>query len=629
MTSRWTINRNVKTKILASRISEDIKESIASNDSPDLTAWNIPQGQVIGAHFSSGEDASCSDSDEVNSDSSVSSINSDKSTESMSLDAGLLLFMILFSIPRHAMQYLLTLLAKFSFNVPKTVYLLKKSQHHLTLKIVDVKDGKYAYIGIRDNLELMLTSGNINIENFEQDADGAFILPIDLSVDGLPLYRSSSVSLWPILLRIHGSKLILPVACFCGIGKPNLQRYSHKLVAELKEICQFGFRFQKNIIKLCRSSIKFICDAPAKAFLMNIKSHTAKLGCSYCRSLGSYFDRRVIFSSVVDIARSDFCYLNTEENNQLGTSPLAEVVGLYNAFVPDYMHCVCLGMVRKLFFRLFRRTSRQRIRGRIRAEDTISIDEEIEIFAKYTPTEFQRRVRSLSNLEHFKATEFRQFLLYFSPFIFKKYLAPRYYDNMMLLHFAIYVFSTNRLRHLLSYAHNCIQLFVEQLENLYGRQSLTYNAHTLLHLHEFVEQNGPLDQFSAFPFENYLGKLKRRIKKTRGIFQHSLNQMIDLRSIHTDMVPEENTLYFSSKPPNNCCVIDEEVVLITAYDRIKNIAYGIRLTLSSSIYEYPCPSERLGLGIYQQTKFKVSGTPMIKMICVPRETEFMVMPFVM
>ena len=38
---------------------------------------------------------------------------------------------------------------------------------------------------------------------------------------------------------------------------------------------------------------------------------------------------------------------------------------------------------------------------------------------------------------------------------------------------------------------------------------MTYNIHCLVHLAEDVKVHGNLDMFSAFPFESFLGRLKK------------------------------------------------------------------------------------------------------------------------
>ncbi|CAH1107456.1 unnamed protein product [Psylliodes chrysocephalus] len=47
---------------------------------------------------------------------------------------------------------------------------------------------------------------------------------------------------------------------------------------------------------------------------------------------------------------------------------------------------------------------------------------------------------------------------------------------------------------------------------LYDKFFVVYNVHSLCHLHEDVQKFGNLNNFSCFPFENYLGKLKNKIR---------------------------------------------------------------------------------------------------------------------
>ena len=63
------------------------------------------------------------------------------------------------------------------------------------------------------------------------------------------------------------------------------------------------------------------------------------------------------------------------------------------------------------------------------------------------------------------------------------------------------------------YANNLLVLFVKHFGKFYGQNMLVYNVHCLVHLAGNVERFGPLDTFSAFPFENCLGSIKRVLRK--------------------------------------------------------------------------------------------------------------------
>ena len=73
--------------------------------------------------------------------------------------------------------------------------------------------------------------------------------------------------------------------------------------------------------------------------------------------------------------------------------------------------------------------------------------------------------------------------------------------------------------------------FVEHYAVLYGRGSLVYNVHALIHLPADVARFGALDMFSAFDFENYLHQVKRKVKMPRYVLKrivHSLQAEEDL-----------------------------------------------------------------------------------------------------
>ncbi len=54
---------------------------------------------------------------------------------------------------------------------------------------------------------------------------------------------------------------------------------------------------------------------------------------------------------------------------------------------------------------------------------------------------------------------------------------------------------------------------------LYEKELVVYNVHGLVHLPDDVKKFGPLDTFSAFPFENFVGQLKRLVREPQGTLQ--------------------------------------------------------------------------------------------------------------
>lgn len=62
------------------------------------------------------------------------------------------------------------------------------------------------------------------------------------------------------------------------------------------------------------------------------------------------------------------------------------------------------------------------------------------------------------------------------------------------------------------YAQDLMTYFVDNMELLYGEETLMYNIHNFIHISADVLNYGPLDSFSCFPFKSFLQKIKLMIK---------------------------------------------------------------------------------------------------------------------
>lgn len=172
---------------------------------------------------------------------------------------------------------------------------------------------------------------------------------MQLNFDGIPLFKSSSVQLWPILGMFKGlSKKPVVVGLFCGTTKPkNLSDYLSHLVCELQNLRR-GFVFGGKTFFVKVTSI--MCDAPARAFIKGIKSHTGYYGCDKCQQKGSYVKHRMTFPENDASCRTDEAFrLGLDEEHHLTPCPLLETdIDMVTGFPHDYMHLVCLGVVRHL-----------------------------------------------------------------------------------------------------------------------------------------------------------------------------------------------------------------------------------------------------------------------------------------
>lgn len=104
----------------------------------------------------------------------------------------------------------------------------------------------------------------------------------------------------------------------------------------------------------------------------------------------------------------------------------------------------------------------------------------------------------------------------------------------MTLHVIIRILSSEDLHEHLSYAQNLICFFITTFMELYGVQNVSHNVHSLIHLVDDVKRFGPLDNFSAFKFENYMQILKKYLRKAEKPLQQVVRRCIEKeKNLHT------------------------------------------------------------------------------------------------
>lgn len=370
---------------------------------------------------------------------------------------------------------------------------------------ISYENGEMWYKGIVASISEILSHGTFVVKK----PDAVFI--IDIGIDGLPLFKSSSVSVWPIMgcIRERGQSPFL-IAAYCGEDKPHcLEAFLQELVLEIDYLSLNPISYQKCCVKIKIGN--FICDAPARSFLKCIKPHMGHYSCERCTVKGEIHERRMVFTDLSAPLRSDSSFTNRENpEHHTGTSPLEKChTKMISQFPLDFMHLVCQGAMRRLLWFWIEEGNKSRLQLRKRKE----ISSSLQALRKYCPSDFTRFPRSLKQWKKFKATELRMFLLYVGPIVLKSILDEKVYDHFMLLSISIYVLvhpkfvvEKNRL------SQHFLQKFVSQCNQIYGKKMVVYNIHNLIHLSDEAKQHGQLDNFSAFKFENFLKTVKSYVR---------------------------------------------------------------------------------------------------------------------
>jgi len=341
---------------------------------------------------------------------------------------------------------------------------------------------------------------------------------LQINFDGLPLFKSSSMEFWPILCAVKGLENFKPfvVGLYCGKKKPSdVFEYVAEFVAELQMLLETGVTC--NGAHLMVKIDCFVCDAPARAFVKNIKGHTGYNACEKCVQEGFYINGRMTFPETDARLRTDEDFKRmADEDHHRGPSPLSVLpVGLVTGFVYDYMHLVCLGVVRKLlkFWQGGAVRSGDNVASRLPSSSLRLLSEKLLMLSSWVPQEFARWPRAVCEVDRWKATEFRLFLLYTGAVTLPGILPQVVYNHFMLLSVGITLLvSPVHCQIHNEYAHSLLVSFVQSASTLYGDDFVVYSMHGLVHLANDVKRYGSLDDFSAFPFENELKNLKQLVR---------------------------------------------------------------------------------------------------------------------
>ena len=204
-------------------------------------------------------------------------------------------------------------------------------------------------------------------------------------------------------------------------------------------------------------------------------------------------------------------------NGIFGPSPFLDLAGFdfIEAFVPDYLHCICLGVIR--YFILLWITAKKCDLWHIDKIGIERLNKRLE--STLPPHEISRCPRTLQNIKFWKASEFRAFALYYYTLL-DGILPEPFYTHFADLCYAFYVLLQERAsKESVRKIQPLLERFVRDTEYLYGTQHVTYNIHMLIHLSRAVLNWGCLWTHSTFIPEWFNGELASLCNGTQSVVE--------------------------------------------------------------------------------------------------------------
>jgi hypothetical protein len=562
-----------------------------------------------------------------------------------------------FCISGNALRALLAILKPWIEFLPLSPKTLMK-----TGKVEGVKEipgGQYYHFGIANQLATLVER--------DPSLSQSSTLYVQINVDGIPLFKSTNGTFWPILgklLHTLSKSTCEPfvIGLFFGKAKPCkpfcVDAYLHEFISEVKNLKSNGL--QLNGVVHAIELPSFVCDAPARQFLKCIKPHTGYSSCEKCTCFGENLSNRMCFPDLDASLRTDETFnLQLDEEHHQGVSPLTQInAGLVSQVPLDYMHLVCLGIQKRLI-KLWRSCPKKLSRIHPREFDRMS---EMHVDLRHhKPKEFAREPRSMYEFLRWKATEFRMYLLYTGVLVLRT-VSEVHYHNFLLLSCGIRILASPALcRSHNAVAKTLLRNFVEHYTSLFGRSMVVYNVHSLIHLSDDVMVHGPLDDFSAFPFENFLQQVKKTVQKanqplvqavlrlqertalaaatpTNPIFEfrqeHFLEPYPD-NSFHNVVLYQQAifpSFTLSLKESDRCFKVGDDVAMAHNFVRCDEGSYVMYSTFQNreDFFSYPLHSGALGIWLVSDLREEIEITEVCnvdsKYVKLPVGGQFLVLP---
>lgn len=359
-----------------------------------------------------------------------------------------------------------------------------------------------------------------------------------IHADGVPLYKSKNYNAWPILgamlelppfARTKAENILL-FGIWLGKQKPKFEMIFNELTDQLSAIKNVGIENgNEECVKVILPML--MGDMPALSTMVNFVEPASFYACMFCETKGIYnhdghcivypYDRDVNLRTAADfkirseLAASTSGRLNRERTvGHKGISVFQRIldVPLPHAIVIDAMHTVFLCHGKKILVRL---------QYLISKENMIKLSKKL-VSIRYIH-DILRRPRSFLNVQKWKASEVRVFILYIGlPALVESLSDDDAGDLAMYVVILRFLHDHwNQSEHVKSIVSNLLTIYMKNIIrkidlNIHPPKFATISTHTHLHLPAQCTKFGRLEWLSNFVFEGFLGYLKGFVKGSSG-----------------------------------------------------------------------------------------------------------------
>ncbi|KAL7291171.1 hypothetical protein TKK_0015087 [Trichogramma kaykai] len=401
----------------------------------------------------------------------------------------------------------------------------------------------------RNNLNYRFDRPKLDSQNYEDIYDGSVYKSVPnnftaspsnvtftWNTDGLPLFKSSKIGIWPFYLmvnelphkmRVKKENVIL-AGLWIGDDKPHPNLFMNSFIDELGDLFRgvyFDIPSLAQPIRVRALIISGTADLPAIALFRNTKQYNSTYGCTNCyiqterfENVQTYpFRENLSLRTTVDndfyaaqAYEMDICQFGVK-----GPTTLAKIAYNYiEGTTIDVLHNVYEGVMKKMIILWFDEEFRTKDFSLFAYTNIINDRIKALTLLPFLP----RNPRKISDFRYWKGSELRVFLLVYSLPVLRGIISSTRLKHHSLLVYGISLLNSSSISEaMISEASRVLREYVRLFgnEQHYGKKYMTCNVHLLLHLPEVVRKFGPLWAINCFYFENFNGVLKSYVHGSR------------------------------------------------------------------------------------------------------------------
>ncbi|KAK3928873.1 RNA polymerase-associated protein CTR9-like protein [Frankliniella fusca] len=383
----------------------------------------------------------------------------------------------------------------------------------------------------------------------------------NFNLDGFKISDSSKTEAWPIFLKINElrpnlrQKHVVLAGLWVDRDYVHFNLFMKTFVKQANKLSTTGVTHQRDGEEVVSRFFPCCCvaDSKGRAGIMRMSTHNGNFGCTFCEHVGVKLEGSMKYPTPGTVVnrirqhrgqeymeeivippaelRTDQSIRNLMalERRTRGVIGPAQVM-LLNHFdlgigcSTDDLHPIYKGVtefhtellldgVPEVYFVGIneRAVINQRLQGIL------------------TPTHISRKPRAIDLRHMWKASEWRNWLLFYAIPCLRGIIPDRYVRHFGLLSKAVFLLSRDLItEESLQEADRTLNEYVNGFQALYGPSNMRFSVHMLTHLVQCVRNWGPLWAHSTFPFESWNHIMGKKMSSPRG----AIDQMVMRYLLH-------------------------------------------------------------------------------------------------